>query len=101
MQIDDVSKVINHSKTWNGFFFPNVHHFFSNLKRTLIWWLKEKKGIEIGEIEFYNIYWTPLVQIAFDSKNHKNWKSIFNKSYSFLYDKEHECIIYMMCDINE
>lgn len=57
--------------------------------------LKNHKGnMIIWSINFFKIG-----SITFeDLKNHDFWRCVFNKSSSFLCDKKHGCIIYMMYD---
>jgi len=83
---------------WNFFVFSNVHHSFSKLKWIVILVIKRERKLEIGKIHFYNTFEHFWFKFVFGLENHECSKCIFNKSCSFLCDKKHGCIIYMMHD---
>ncbi len=58
--------------------------------------IKKSKAIEIDEIHFYNTFEHIWFKHVFGPKNYEFWGCGFNKSYSFLCNKEHDSIIYMI-----
>jgi hypothetical protein len=62
--------------------------------------IKRTKGVEIGGIHFHNTFECIWFKHAFGFDNHEFWRCVVNTSYTFLYDKNHGCIIYMMYNKN-
>ncbi len=76
-------------------FLPNVHHSFWKLERILTLIIRRAKGFELINFFIYN----PFEHIRFKSVwpwNYGFWKCSFNKSCSYICDRRHECIIYMI-----
>jgi len=48
-----------------------MHHSFSKLERILILMIKRKKGIEMGEIHFYNTFECIWFKCAFGLENYE------------------------------
>ncbi len=81
------------------YFFTNVHHPSPNWNGYLYWWFKERENLKLEKsivTTHLNTFGSNL--FVFGLENHEFWKCIFNKSCSFLFDKEHGCIISMMHD---
>jgi hypothetical protein len=98
MQIDDVSKVIKHSKIWNGFFFPNMHHFFFKFEKNINLMIKREKR----NWNWRNSILQHILN-TFGSNLHlilkiTKFENISSTKVIHLYDRKHECIIYMMYD---
>jgi hypothetical protein len=57
--------------------------------------IRKAKGLELifKKINWFEHIW---FKCAFDFKNYGFWKCDLNKSYSYLFDNRHECIIYMI-----
>ncbi len=53
------------------FSLSNVHHPFSKLKKIIKLIIKKEKGIEIGDIHFYNTYECFWFKHVFGIKNHE------------------------------
>ncbi len=77
------------------FFLPNVHHSFWKLERILTLMIRRAKGLELIK-KNYNQFEHIWFRSAFDFENYGFWKCDFNKSCSYLCDRRHECIIYMI-----
>jgi len=77
------------------FFKPNVHHSFWKLERILTLMIRRAKGLELMNF-FYNPFEHICFKIVFDLKNYGFWKCGFNKSSSYICDRRHQCIIYMI-----
>jgi hypothetical protein len=78
-----------------SFFLPNVLHSFWKLGRILTLIIRRAKGLELMNF-FYNRLEHIWFKCAFDLENYGFWKCGLNKSCSYLCDKGHECIIYMI-----
>jgi hypothetical protein len=58
--------------------------------------IKRTKGIEIDELHFYNAIQHLRFKHVFNHRNHKFWRCVYRKVYSFLVDKTHQHIIDIM-----
>jgi hypothetical protein len=75
-------------------FLLNVHHSFWKLERILMLMIKMAKGFELMKISFItnlNTFGSKF-KPTFDPKNYGFWKCGFNKCYSYLCNRRHECI---------
>ncbi len=77
------------------FFLPNVHHSFWKLERILTLMIRRAKWWT-NENCFFNLFEHIWFKCVFDPKNSGFWKCDLNKSYSYLCNRGHECIIYMI-----
>jgi hypothetical protein len=67
-----------------------MYQSFLKSKSILILMIQITTQVEIGKIHFYNIFEYLLFKCVFGLEN------VFNKSYSFLCDKIHGCILHMI-----
>jgi len=77
------------------FFLPNMLHSFWKLERILTLMIRRAKGLELMKIVFITLehIW---FKSLFDLENYGFWKCDFNKNCSYICNKGHEFITYMI-----
>jgi len=58
--------------------------------------IKKVKGLELIILFLYSIWAHIWFKHAFNLEDYGFWKCGLNKSYSYLYNRRHDCIIYMI-----
>ncbi len=78
------------------FFLPNVHHSFWKLERILTLMIRRAKGLELMNFFFITHLNTFGSKMFFILEIMDFQNVALTKSCSYLYDRRHECIIYMI-----
>ncbi len=78
------------------FFFLHVPHSFWKMERFLTLMIKRAKGLELMKMIFNNWFEHIWFKHVFDPKRYRFWKYGLNKNCSYLCDRGHVCIIYMI-----
>ncbi len=77
-----------------SFFKPNVQHSFWKLEKNLKLMIRRAKRTWLDEDYFHHSFEHIWLKNVFDLENYGFWKCGFTKSYSYICDRGHECIIY-------
>jgi hypothetical protein len=77
------------------FFSTNVHHSFWKLESILTSMIQKEKSLEPMNFFITNLS-TFGSKVFLTPQNYGFWKCALKKCYSCLYDRRHECIIYMI-----